>query len=210
MYSIKTIITILILIISTSLYGQKVLFGIQAGGHLSSLHTSDKTYNGFDPKIGYRFGIQSKIKLGNKSNFLPELVYSNDGVKYKNPTIALHINRISLPLLIGYQLNENFSLNVGPELNFFVNLKTTSWQSPWLPTLYNKTDFGVGLGLDVKLYKGLHASVKNYFGLIYLNELTFTDKDGNLTGAVRTDRSNVLAFSLKYYLSKKIVQTITE
>jgi hypothetical protein len=114
-------------------FSQSISGGIRAGMNIANLSSSQSTTT-TDPKIGLMAGAYLTIMVSEKFGVQPELVYSQMGASGSNtqniaqsgPPIMItvkaddRLNYLSLPVLVRYNLTENFSLQVGPQLGFLL------------------------------------------------------------------------------------------
>lgn len=75
-----------------------------------------------DSKPGFYFGAFAEAKL-NKFLLRPELLYNHVSGEFifPNQTSVYTIDKISIPILVGYEILENVDIYAGPSFQFLVN-----------------------------------------------------------------------------------------
>ncbi len=196
----------LIFICSAS-FAQNIQFGLKTGINLSSIKAWDQSSEyPYKPKIGYRFGLHTLVKVSDKWGIRTEILYSLDGTTAEgryNSNMKIHLKRISIPIQFNYAPSDWINFEVGPEFNFLLNNKETSF-------LHRGNDYGISIGAEIIIGKKLALSLRNHFGLVYRSEIMFFDDQGTLLldsngqpiRADKNERNNILSLSVNYYLSK--------
>ncbi|HAY3551668.1 PorT family protein [Elizabethkingia meningoseptica] len=123
-------------------------FGIKAGGNLSDL--TNQSSLGEKSKIGFYAGVFMNAPISSDFSIQPEVVYSQQGAKYKDNILGLekrNLGYINVPVMVQYNATPEFYLEAGPEFGFLVDAQTTIGNSKFTGTdPYNTFNFGVGLG----------------------------------------------------------------
>ncbi len=158
----KKIITLLILCFFNIVNGQnsKEYFTIKAGANNAFFSGKSANWKG---GVGYQIGLSCTIPLSEKFSFSPELDYirihanSNRteiwpyyGNYYITVEEKLKMSIISLPLLLKYNVNEHFNIQLGPQINYIAYAareRTNKFDSE-KPNAYIK-DFDLGPSLGV-------------------------------------------------------------
>lgn len=107
----------------------------------------DKKY-----KPGYQFGIYFSTHINGSLDFTAELLYSNKGNAENYLQENLQLNYLNLPMLLGYQLTDNLTLQFGPEMGYL--LKANSYPSVRIGEIefYNKRiEFGMTAGVQITM-----------------------------------------------------------
>ena len=87
---------------------------------------------GFNPKTGFYARIYSRIKLYKKLALQTEFLYALEGSEYESNTnfatqnIDISTNNIIVPVVFQYEVIKNLRLELGTQLNYFINGKTSS------------------------------------------------------------------------------------
>ena len=186
---------------------QKTSFGIKGGLNYTSFHGSNEVTSffesigsGFKYKAGFHAGIFVKVDLSNRFYLQPELLISSQGSKQKNENIDLtdafgnpltnsldvRINTnlvyIALPLMGKYYVDENFSIEFGPQLGYMlsgkINNKVTNdgglsdeildnfnAEGDFDIENTNDLDFGINLGVGYDLTNELGIGIRYNYGL---------------------------------------------
>lgn len=160
---------------------QEIKLGVKGGANISNIALES---GNLDNKILFHFGIISKIKLSEKVIIQPEILYSQQGAKFENPinqdfTGDYQLNYINIPIYLNYEINDSFSINIGPQIGFLINSKATfSGNSLILggdyevvdknPEYYEKTSFGFNGGLSYEV-NDLILSANYNFGITDIN-----------------------------------------
>tara|TARA_B100001248_G_scaffold36523_1_gene23395 strand:+ start:413 stop:1081 length:669 start_codon:yes stop_codon:yes gene_type:complete len=164
-----TFASIFILFINTKASSQLEI-GAKGGLSFNSINnqsfffeSENMSHNVFEKNNGYRVGFYTKIKLLKSLFIQPEIYYSSVSKKYdltfpldhENFVVdKLKKNRIIVPILIGVDLFDRFSLFGGPNFNFndriFFNKNN---QNITLENLYDMSEVYLNYGLSVKFKK---------------------------------------------------------
>jgi hypothetical protein len=190
---------------------KSVLFSIAFAIMITNLSFSQENY------VGIRAGINSATITGNKivadrtikasmgvvyskmisSNWAiqPEVAYHGGGFKSISDFPFLSIRNqvtwhyLTLPILFKYFLNENLSINVGPQLGLMIGNNKISDQDT--SEGFKSTDFGLNLGAE--------AFVSNRIGFSgrYVAGLSDIDKNNSTSNIDIGDiKSNAIQLSL--------------
>lgn len=154
-----------------------------------------------DPVYGYYFAVIPSIDVMKNFNLNLEAQYSLEGFhganentydsKYKYIRFIPAVEYTILDLVsvfsgvdLGYNISESIRMNDG------------DWIKPFAGKFIKDFDGGVLFGVRVEVKK-LSFVIKYNYGFININELTFTDNEGNpIVGA--TQQNRVLQFGLGY------------
>ena len=149
---LKTVFTVLFLIISQNIYSQEFKYGLKAGTVLSeqtlisesmanAIGVSYNTIGGLPYDVntytGYNFGVNLELSF----NLFPEdydkriksylglrsgINYSAQGVIVEDTNRTSFINKLDylqIPILINFRMN-NFNFFIGPQISNILNVKT--------------------------------------------------------------------------------------
>lgn len=121
-------------------------------------------------RLGWHAGAVLTIPISTKFFLQPELIYSSKGDKSNNQgsasSLAVRLNYVNLPLLIGYHFDKKTSIVLGPELGYLVaarliignnNLNVMKQHPP-------RFDMGVGIGLYYKISKRIEPEIRYIYG----------------------------------------------
>tara|TARA_B100001027_G_C16182133_1_gene291992 strand:- start:31 stop:699 length:669 start_codon:yes stop_codon:yes gene_type:complete len=142
-------------------------FGVKAGLSFNSVNnksfffeSENLSHNVFEKNNGYRLGFYTKIKLIRSAFIQPEIHYSHIKKKYDLTFPLGHEsfvvdefkqNRIIIPIIIGVDILDRFSLFAGPNFNFnnrfFFNENN---ETITLENFYDRSEIYLNYGLMIK------------------------------------------------------------
>src|SRR5690606_23293287 len=113
-------------VMSTLTFAQQ--FGVKAGMNVSSL-SQDASLSDQGSKIGFNAGVFANIPIAESFSVQPEVLYNNLGSKVYlteldiNDTTyrteyARHLDYISVPVMLQYNVTPALYLEAGPEVGF--------------------------------------------------------------------------------------------
>ncbi len=169
-------------------------FGLKAGYALSTLNSdvNSADFGGvganLESKSGFYIGGLVEHKLNSKFALQGEVEYANLGgkavVKVSGVTVTekLHFNRIVIPVSARYYATPELGLYAGPYVSFRTNTKAKievsgaqsnpaainegeKYLENYFDNGLKSTEFGLFLGADYNLYKGLFVDARYSFGL---------------------------------------------
>ncbi|AZA89611.1 Uncharacterised protein [Chryseobacterium nakagawai] len=169
-------------------------FGVKAGYALSTLNSNDDNFEiegikaSMESKSGFYVGGLVEHKFNNKFAIQGEVEYANLGgkavVKAYGVTVTekLNFNRIVIPVSARYYATPELGLYAGPYVSFRTNTKVKMEVSgapsnqaalnegeKYLEKTFDdglkSTEFGLFLGADYTVYKGLFVDARYSFGL---------------------------------------------
>lgn len=134
--------------------------GLRAGLNLSNMYVGDDiTTNKM--KVGYHVGLFAKFPISRGFSIQPELLYSNKGSELnfgqENGEYRFNLNYIELPVLLAFNVGENFHINVGPYVGYLAKADITLLKNGDFDDLtdlnenaFNRWDVGgtAGVGFD--------------------------------------------------------------
>lgn len=164
--------TLCIIALTTYSSAQSIKFGLKAGVNFSNFTGSEINT---DALTSFHAGLMTEIKIFKNFGLQPELLYSTQGATLNGlgTQIKNELGYISIPLLAKFYLNDDFSLEVGPQVSFLLNEKNNfALQDS------NTFDFAIAGGLTYKL--GKHFFVQGRYGL----GLTEPKRDASVKNSV--------------------------
>ncbi len=211
-------IVFLFFLISTICYGQKS-FGVKAGLNVTRLNVNEAYTFKVKNRYGYHLGIWKEFTTVNPKIFIrPELFYTQKGfryadtltspftntlIRYKSTTIY---NYLTLPLLVGYQLNGNIAVFIGPEFSTLIATRIRSKGEKahnMRPIInYNNPDLGLTAGFRYKLNSKLSADLRYTYGFSTILQYETTDAQGNIYSP-KQSHNQAAQFGLSYRLKVK-------
>lgn len=180
----------------------QVSIGIKAG---ISVATTRDLITFPKNRLGWYAGGFSHVPLHNKLFFQPELSFSSKGYRYvdlsNNKIAVMRLNYLTLPLLLGYNIDSKTKVIAGSEMGYLVkaindfnagNVDATS-------SFPKKIDVGLAIGLEYNLTTSLGIESRYIFGL-----KTFYQTD--VSGLRRSDywaANRAFQLGLYYFLPFK-------
>ncbi|WP_298137188.1 porin family protein [Flavobacterium sp.] len=146
--------------------------GLKAGINYANYTGSDVNT---DAITNFHAGLVLEIKVLKNFSFQPELLYSTQGAEVDNlgEQFKNELGYISIPLLAKFNLNDNLSLELGPQASFLLSERNEVEAGD-----SNTFDFAVTGGLSYKL--GKHFFVQGRYGL----GLTEPKRDADVKNSV--------------------------
>jgi hypothetical protein len=159
-------------------------FGIKGGLNFSNMYIDD--VGDEKMKLGWHAGFFGKFPLTRGVSLQPELLYSSKGTKlnYTAPLIGageyrFNLNYVELPVLLSFNIGENFHINVGPYAAYLAHADVTEIENDGtvdeLLELdeedFKRWDFGAaaGIGFDVNKFT---IGARYTLGLTEINDAT--------------------------------------
>jgi len=143
--------------------------GIKAGGQLSNFQTKDQhiidqsEIEGYDVKVGYHFGAFTQIKLSEKFQLQPELVWSQKGGRTITDN-SIRFSYLSPTLLLGFKPIEKGQILLGGDIG--VLMFTQDSRGRKLESNQKETlDFNLILGLEYQIHNKFTAGLRGAYGL---------------------------------------------
>jgi hypothetical protein len=171
------------LFLIASMSNAQIQYGVKVGLNLSDVvinnYSNPDVEPGYEVKPGLHAGIFASADGDNNFGLSAEVLYSNKGVNALN---RVNLHYVTVPILLRYHLNENWFVEIGPEIGYLVNAKSKygNLNSIW----NNKLDLGLDAGLQYqlnKLYLGLRfnagftsvirSEANSLTGIKYLNRV---------------------------------------
>jgi hypothetical protein len=186
----KKILIGLICIISLSCFSQtKIDFGLKAGinynsnGDLIATSEFETFIEESRGKVGFHFGLWAKREFASSSFYIqPELLYTQTKSAYiKFDRVEYDLQKIEVPLLLGYKIFEIGHLFAGPDLQFIIDSNLDNASTIDTDSFSLALHIGVGIniesfGLDVRWEKGLSKTESSLFN----NTITIDSRSNQL------------------------------
>lgn len=192
----KTFLFIFLLINLSTIYGQekKISAGLKTGANFGKYVPNKNTID-YRYKLGFYVGGFMNVSLEDNLQFQPELLISSQGSRVVvreldipnfdyngNPIsnsntydLEYSVNEltISIPLIIKLFISNSFYLESGPQFGFIIDRSLNSEQQllegeddSFIIREGDSFDFGVSLGIGIKLSERLNLNLRSYNGLI--------------------------------------------
>lgn len=143
---------------TSSLFAQGFTIGIKGGANLGKI--TGKTFKD-EFKTGYQIGGFVTIPIGNKIAIQPEILFDQTNVDTSSQFSDVydnlnHINnielkRLTIPIMLNYNLNKYVTLQVGPQFGIAINQDKNLVQNG--KDAFKSGDFAVAAGLQLNLSK---------------------------------------------------------
>lgn len=112
-----------------------------------------------DSKVGLLGGLYLTANLSDKFALQPELLYSSMGAKTDD--VSDSFGYIQVPVLLRYNVTENFNLHAGPQLGLLMSAESDGED---IKDFAKGTDFGASFGAGVD-FGSFNAGLRYYVGL---------------------------------------------
>ena len=180
----KTIVTLILLVLGTSLSQAQLLqFGVKGGVNFANYTGGDVSGVDFKTITSYHAGMVMELKVLENLAIQPELLYSTQGSELNDigGQIKNELGYLSIPVLAKFYLTPNkLSLELGPQASFLVSERNEVNADDT-----NSFDFAIAAGLSYKITDGLFVSGR------YVGGLTEIKRDADI-------KNSVIQFSLGY------------
>jgi len=178
----KIILSTLLVLAFGLTYAQKAQFGIK-GGLNSSNFSGDTAGMNFKSSIGFNAGVFATIKLSDKINLQPEILYSTQGAEVQNVVapvngvnytadIKFKLSYINIPVMLKYYVADKFNIEAGPQVGFLTSAKTSTKVEGFSQTVdqdakdyFESVDFGFNFGAGYDFTKNISAGIRYNLGL---------------------------------------------
>lgn len=161
----KVFLSFVFVVVASAAFAQ-VSGGIRLGMNLANQKQEfdGESLNG-SSKVGVLGGLYLVANVTEKFAIQPELVFSALGSTDPDfDEIKYNFNYISLPVMLRYNISENFNLQAGPQLGFLMSAKATDGDdSVDLKDEMKGIDFGAAFGAGVDFGK-FNAGARYYLG----------------------------------------------
>jgi hypothetical protein len=189
--------------INDNLNATDIKFGAKVGLNLATI-TGD--LEGIKGRTSFHLGGMAEIRINEDFVVQPELLYSAQGGKYDEFTLAL--DYLYLPVMGKYFVSDEFSLEAGPQFGYLLSAKLKDNSSsgdsggggtvdtvgrPSKNTSAKRAtedvkediksfDFGLNIGASYILENGINLGLRYYLGLANGNNIE--GNDGNFKNSV--------------------------
>ena len=170
----KLFILVILFFSATTICNAQLDWGIKGGLNFSSngdlIHeVGDIIESKADGKIGYHIGVYAKTSGNSSFYFRPELVYTKTNSEYAEGDFDM--NKIDLPLLLGFDIIKPLSIFAGPSLQYIfdTNLKGVSLgdiEKNFTAGLNIGAALQIGnIGFDIRYERGFKSNEVEFLGL---------------------------------------------
>ena len=157
---------------------QEVKFGVKGGLNIANVSGD---VEGNKSRIGYLVGGFAEIKISEKFSIQPELLYSAQGVNFKEEGIGFSYEGkqnngyLNIPVMAKVYVTPKVSIEVGPQIGFLLNSKSKVEGTEDGDVIFSgeedtkddfeSTDFGLNFGLGYDLTEKLSIGGRYNLGL---------------------------------------------
>ena len=153
-----------------------IKFGVVAGPNFSTFQSD--LFNG-NFRVGFHLGLMAEIELKNKWKLRPEIIYSQQGMVYKDGDVQSQTkikyfnNYIDIPFLFEYTFGSRLSGYFGPGIGFLlkasqiINYPGNDEKTDVTDT-YNRVDVGLYLGAEYYILTKFSVGLRFYSGFMYV------------------------------------------
>ncbi|NOS94292.1 MAG: PorT family protein [Cyclobacteriaceae bacterium] len=164
----KIYFSLLISAVASSVaFSQSLSFGVRGGINIAKeTASSGSTSVSSDSRVGLMLGTYLTVMTSDKFGIQPELVYSSFGgsASISGQTVSDSFNYLSVPVLLRYNLSENFNIHAGPQLGILLSATSSAGSnSVDIKDQVNGVDFGGAFGLGAD-FGSFNAGARYYLG----------------------------------------------
>ncbi len=200
----KLLFLALVALTTFNLTAQETHFGAKLTGSFTSFKASGNfasTWNDNSKgKINLEIGLVGEFMLSDQFALATELNYAGEGDVFETSGLKTTIftSYVQVPVMAKYYVNDNISLNFGPQIGFLMSADSeseltlngnTSTDSEDIKDQFNSTEFGLNVGAGYKFDNGLFLDLRYTAGL---SKLLKDDSTGNL-------KSSGIKFGIGYF-----------
>lgn len=192
---------------------EKVKIGVKAGLNIASL-TFDENELESSQKTGFTAGIMAEIPLAKNFSVQPEVLYSQQGMKFSYSDIdvanssyksMITLNYLNIPVMLKYYVLKGLSVQAGPQIGILLK-SNNKYQDNFLGydnhENYNLSDYTNAFDTSVNLGLGYQFKDKFYVDLRYNISYSDVFKEANSNGnyVINSDmRNRVFQITIGYF-----------
>jgi hypothetical protein len=146
-------------LLATATNAQKLTIGGKAGASLTKI-TGQAFKEGYD--LGYHLGAFAEIDLSKKWGIQPEVLWNQVNTKhaenfssvynnFRDSTGSIQLKYLSIPVLLRYNVNPFFTINVGPQFGILLDQNKTLLKNG--EEAFGKGDFSMVAGATISVSK---------------------------------------------------------
>ncbi|MBK7434625.1 MAG: PorT family protein [Chitinophagaceae bacterium] len=175
----KPILFVLLCLIGTSAFSQKVQIGLKGGASINKL--SGKSFKE-EFSFGYHVGGFLTIGLGKKFAIQPEILFNQSNVDTSGSFSTIYqfqkldkvkLNYLSFPILLNFKPVKMLTLQVGPQFGILMNQSSTLLQNG--QKAFKSGDFSMLGGVQVNIsHFGFYGRYN--IGLSNINDIDSQEK----------------------------------
>lgn len=210
----KSMLVLCTLFLCATLTAQtgKVKIGVKAGLNISSLTSNENELDSSD-KTGFTAGLMAEISLAKNFAIQPEVLYSQQGMKFSYSDIdvvnshyksTIELNYLNIPVMLKYYVVKGLSVQAGPQIGILLKANN-KYQDNFLGyenhESFNLSDYANGIDTSVNFGLGYQFKDKFYADLRY--NISYSDifKDASAnTYVINSDMKNrVFQVTIGYF-----------
>lgn len=159
----KKILTVIVLLISSTVYSQKFQFGAKAGVNISNFTGGDFEAVKKKALVGFHGGIYLRFSIANFS-IQPEAMISTQGAKIDSVSGSYdwRLTYINVPVMAQYRFASGFYIEAGPQVGFMIDEEI---ENETLKDFAKGLDLSIAGGLGFRGKKGLGIGGRYTVGL---------------------------------------------
>ena len=202
----------LFLCAAVSAQTEKIKIGVKAGLNISSL-ISDENELDSSTRTGFTAGLMAEIPLAKNFAIQPEVLYSQQGMKFSYSDIdvenshyksTISLNYLNIPVMLKYYVVKGLSVQAGPQIGILLKANN-KYQDNFLgyenQETFNLSDYANGIDTSVNFGLGYQFKDKFYADLRY--NISYSDifKDASAnTYVINSDMKNrVFQVTIGYF-----------
>lgn len=143
---------------------QHPTFGIKGGLNIATIGGDIEEVESL---TSFHIGGFAQFEFSDKFTLKPELLYSEQGAQNENDSdLKTKLNYFNLPVIVKYMIDENLTVEAGPQIGFAISRKLTNGDNDIdFDDEIKLLDFGFDLGAGYELDNGMIFSARYTLGL---------------------------------------------
>lgn len=182
------ILSVVLLVISTTAFGQGIGVGIKGGVNFARIDLANASTS---YRTSYHLGAFAKFIITGKIGIRPEAYYSIQGTELNSNAVdsELSLHYFQVPILLEYSPISILNIHAGPQFGFLLRARDkTAGIVTDIEKDLKKGDFMITAGVGVNLPMGLSLALRYVKGLSDISE------------DIDSGRSNMFQVSVGYQL----------
>lgn len=172
----KGMLLAIAVLISTSLFAQKPVWGIKGGLNLATIKSSNENAQlQTNTRLGYHLAVISHNHLTHKIAIQPELQLSSQGAEVNTPSedYPWRLSYINVPVMFQYMFNNGFRIEAGPYAGVLIGAKAfyDEGTNEDIKDNFKTLDAGLGFGLNYLTYTGFGFGGRYNIGLTNISDI---------------------------------------
>jgi len=137
-------------------------FGIKGGANMSNLYSDSEEINDENVLWGFNAGVYAAFPISDNIFIQPEILFTTKGAELDydfagtEGTSKFKLNYVEVPLLVRFDLTENFNIHVGGYASYLVSAKIkgegdVEFERDFDADDFERFDAGLSAGIGIKL-----------------------------------------------------------